>query len=607
MTQFARPDGDTTIDKWSGNPFSPIFRNINESTSDNDSTQINAINSFAFSTSNPNYKFTLSSITSPPESTQSIGHFIFIKLANYSDPIAGSGSNILRIILKQGSTTKFTASVWVSKRFIGQSEDDIIWHPRSFVLPSANALNITDYTDLNMEIELFRGLGIDKIRVTMIFFGTPDFEAPPAFIFEHFAQGGVLFGGIATITDVTNDIIETVDGGIFFSGTAEIETSLILIDLFDIPYVITIEDTSRNTLGFLNGFSKALWTRESNKFSTLTITFAIDDLDIDEELADFPNILAIKNKQGVILDRLAIAKVSESDGFTTTRTIQAFGLFWLLSKTNISFFEKSSSVFLIVKELLETFQITNSPHPVSLGTIDSDIGDQIKDILIREVSITEALISLYKTTGGSIEVDGNGILNWKGFNFDTDTNLRISNETNLININRIQHHDLVRTRVIVQSEDEFGDKILVTATLAPGPILTKYGDVPEFIFDNSVKTITNAQELADSWLDRLSIVVTDIRATIIDNSKIDTINRPVLKPQLEFNLNDAIEVIHPRKGNIGIKLITKIVIDLANPGENKIELVDPISTDFRETSRNFNLITNLSDNTRGIKDIGVVE
>jgi len=604
--QFLRPAPATSNSGWSGFPSSSFNSNINEVTPDDNasyiSTSLGIIGSQVIV-----FPFT-GSITDPNVLTE---HKLVVRFSGIQTLSGGSvfsNTSSIRATLQNSGSDIFGASFLMFETLggsIGSSYQTITALISSSIIASLSG----DYSNLGIKLELsftVTPVATTAIRITQVYLEVPEVVVDPPFVFSHTMEGGSVGAGGAVISDVTADIIKVMDGGCITSGEAIVNAILAFTDVFDAFYGITVENPARDTLAFLSNFKSASWTREANKFSTLNFQIGIDGNEGALELVDFPNLLVVKDKQGRVLDRLVIAKNIETDGDTNIRRVQAFGLFSLLSKTNIPSFSSNgeTTLFLIVKFLLENFQVTDAPHPITLGKIDIDISDQLKTVEFSQLSITEALLSLYKTTGGVIEVDGNGILNWRGSNFDTAPNHRISEQTNLKSIQKTDHHDLVRTSVTVQSEDVDGNPITATALLGAGPILTKYGVVPEFIFDNTIKTVENAQDLADSWLDRLSVLPTDLTATVLDLNRSDFSSKNNT-PFQSYSLNDTVRVIHPRLGDLGIKLITKITVNLEDSSKNVLEFSDPVDTDFRQTSRNLNIAASITGNTATIKNIGV--
>ncbi len=606
MAQFSRPTPPTTVNTgWFGIPGSSLTGNMDDVLPD-DGASYNHATVSSGSTRKVDYAMT--SVTNPNITT---GHKLVIRgRINFS--LSASPTTRLSVVVKAAGNNILLLGAYTFN--FGGSTNSGNWLTQTILLSSGHIANLQfwDSTYSNLTIEMTAGnnslSGTANIQVTQVYIEVPEVVIIPPYEFDHIATGGLSMGGGAVVGDVTNDITKEVEGGVTFGGTALVETNFIINDLYDTPYVVTIENVGREQLGSLTDLSGANWVRASNSFSTLTITNAIDAFDTDPDfaLAVFPNILVVRDRQGTVLDRMAIAKVTENDTETgATRTIQAFGMMWLLSKTYIPDYTTNgnTSVFLIVKKLLEDFQITDSPHPVKLGKIDIGISDQVKNIIVNNVSITELLQSMVKTTGGSIEVDGNSTLNWRSSVVDAESNLIISANTNLINMNIIEHHDLVRTRVVMRGDDEDGNEITATAQLLiSDPIYITYGDVPEFIYDNSVKTTENLQELADSWLLRLSKLPTDISANVIDRKSVQE-NLTQMISHETFRIFDTVELVHPRRGSLGSKIVSKIVVKLDDPGRMSLSFIDPAVSSFVSTTKD--MLSSISTNVISIKNIGV--
>jgi hypothetical protein len=142
--QYARPDGDQSVTNWTGVGSSPYYDEIDETSTDDDTTYTQSP-SVASGSSSDDAEFTLSDPTDPAIHT---GHTVRYRWRN---PGADFGSGDISFVarLMQGGTTIASQS-----HSYATVEAQTTYTTSSFTLTTGEAANITNYNDLRIKFDI---------------------------------------------------------------------------------------------------------------------------------------------------------------------------------------------------------------------------------------------------------------------------------------------------------------------------------------------------------------------------------------------------------------------------------------------------------------------
>ena len=158
MAQYARPDGDESVDNWttSGGSSSDLFEEIDEETA-NDSDHIEVTDS---GTSDEVAIFTLSDVTDPSSSAD---HKVIYRVQGTDEMESGGPQITVQLLENSTSRASWTRT---------PSTSAITTYTET--LTSTQADSITNYANLKLKVTLNAGAGGDTMYVYQAYFECPD-------------------------------------------------------------------------------------------------------------------------------------------------------------------------------------------------------------------------------------------------------------------------------------------------------------------------------------------------------------------------------------------------------------------------------------------------
>jgi type 1 glutamine amidotransferase len=166
--QYARPDGDQSVTNWTGVGASPYYDEIDESSTDDDTTYTQSP-SVASGSSTDDAEFTLIDVTDPAIHT---GHTVRYRWRNPGSDFGGGDISFIARLMQGGTTIASQSHSYSSV------EAQTTYTTSSFTLTTGEAANITNYNDLRIKFDITIDCAVacshKYVRVTWAELEVPD-------------------------------------------------------------------------------------------------------------------------------------------------------------------------------------------------------------------------------------------------------------------------------------------------------------------------------------------------------------------------------------------------------------------------------------------------
>ncbi len=286
-------------------------------------------------------------------------------------------------------------------------------------------------------------------------------------------------------------------------------------------YTIEILNGSHTLLRRLPKWGIATYTQRLNGLPTLRFTYPWDTEVVD--LFTFPNLFALRDRAGNLLDRFNLATKGKRRTVNGQRFLELMGegVLSQLSHEWITSYEASAaqSPETTFSEILGEFQINGVVRPIIMGPWAGAISSQSRKFKVENISILAALHEMRRQVGGYFFVDPLHRLRWVQNISGTDgQEIRIGK--NLPGLEVDEDFRTITTRLHGKGHG-IDDDGRLTYT-ADSDNQGTFGIWPKTYEAQTVREIDQLVEMVDSRLEEVKIADKKLRADIIDLSEVDS-------------------------------------------------------------------------------------
>jgi len=286
-------------------------------------------------------------------------------------------------------------------------------------------------------------------------------------------------------------------------------------------YILELCDGDFTLLHRLPYWYAGTWSQRLNEYPVLDFSYPFNDADVSPTDFAFPNTIALRDKDGELLERFVIAQRTDSrsrDGVQSVRVL-AEGVLSQLGREYVTSYSTSTSTPVqdIVGDLF-AFQINGVVKPISLGAFDAEIGDATRDFSVENVSILNALHELRRQVGGYFWVDTDHRLRWKK-EMQSTIGQEIRLGKNLPALKVTTDYRTIRTRLHAKGWGLTDDDRLITTVNSDNQ--GTYGIVVGPYSNNAIREQDHLDKAAADRLEELKVPSKRLSAEAIDLSHCD--------------------------------------------------------------------------------------
>jgi phage minor structural protein len=339
-------------------------------------------------------------------------------------------------------------------------------------------------------------------------------------------------------------------------------------------YRLELRDSSGDLVSFLELATEVTWTRARNAPDEIEFTY--DGGSGDASSCTRGNEIWLRDSTGTLLQKFRIIEVS-TQRRGALEAVQVWGTSLegqLAEEVVIGYTASSTAISTIVSNLLTSHQVNSDP--ITLGTIDSAVGDPTRTVSFDEVTIAQALRQLAETltAPGGWHVTTAGALNWEASPGE-DKGQQIRYRKNLLGGERLVDYAELANRIYA-----YGDGIDLTDAGEANEYIddatsqSSYGVIPRVVRRQDISSSALLLDYAEAVLDAYKDPRVYYKVDLLALEHADLVG----ESWEELQIGSTVTVIDEPLGVDYETTVERIVQSLSNPVDVRLELANRVAT-----------------------------